>query len=874
MSGEDWERIKRIFDEVLQLPKEDRAAYLELAFKDRPDLRASVEELLDSATQPSVPSEQCHVFSEGDIVASRFRIVRFINAGSMGEVYEAFDERLQVRLALKTLHPDLESAPEATERFRREVAVSLDVTHDNVCRVFGLIEHCTAAREVIPCLTMELIEGETLSEHLQRARPLSPEAALPLLRQIAAGLDVLHDHGIVHRDLKPSNIMLAKRRDGRLRAVVMDFGLAKPETSEKDLFESAPGLRAGAPYFMAPELFREGRHSTASDIYAFGLIADELVTRTRAYTAESVPAMCYAKLCEMPISPGLRADALPEHWEQVILRCLHADAQQRFKSAGDVVNALQAGNAPVTNTNRRPRITRRAVIVASIVLLMLPLAGLAHLVLRPLTTSISVYEIDNQANDSAYDYFCRGTTNELMRRLTRLKGVQIIPMYATRPSPQQSDPSRFALQGMLQAFRTEVRLSVSVIDNTNGTLIWSERFDRKQIEDPLETQSDIAAGTVTALEHSILLRPLTQSASYRPLSSFVSMLRGWIATPEHAEISAAPTVSNAALDRYMRARALVQERSPENIQTGIALLKEAVTEDPKFALAYAALADAYIAYTPHAYTEWPAIVGLARNYGQTAVMLDPNLAESHEALGFVQESNWQWGEAMSQYLEALRLKPGLAGARRRYARLLLQSGRMDEGTVQIFEAARQDPYDPSGPYQHGLSLFIAGRYQDALAILEPAIGRRPDDSNIVHNLSDVYAALASSSMGAAREEYFRKALELADRETALERQMQTPGVRTPWGDKMHAHFYSLQGNLIAAQPYLHRLMEDVDRGSASPVLLAIVLSAQNRKSEAIDLLEKAAATRDPYVAFFKTFPFFAPLRNEPRFQALIARIGI
>jgi len=162
--------------------------------------------------------------------------------------------------------------------------------------------------------------------------------------------------------------------------------------------------------------------------------------------------------------------------------------------------------------------------------------------------------------------------------------------------------------------------------------------------------------------------------------------------------------------------------------------------------------------------------------------------------------------ALVQYEEALRLKPGLAIARRRYARLLAQAERFEEAVTHVRRAIQDDPYDPSGPYQNGLTLFIAGHAKDTIALLEPVIARRPDDSYAVHDLSDAYAWLGSQATGTARAEYFRKAFELADRETNLEREMRAdPRIRTPWGDKMHAHFYSLQGHYKQAERFLGAL---------------------------------------------------------------------
>jgi serine/threonine protein kinase/tetratricopeptide (TPR) repeat protein len=873
MSGEDWEKIRGIFERALEVPEPERKAYVETLCGGRPALCQAVEELLEhysgSSGEAAKPSER-RVFQDGELVAGRFSILRFIDRGGMGEVYAAYDERLRLAVALKTLHPDLSARPEGWERFRQEILTARGASHPNLCRVYDLIEHRTADQVITPCLTMELVEGETLAQYLSRARPLGLVEALALIRQIAAGLDALHEHGLVHGDLKPSNIMIEASRPERPRALVTDFGLAAAATEGEG--PEPAGVHAGAPYFMAPELFRDARPSFASDIYAFGLIIDEMVTRERAYSAESIAALCFAKLHETPVPPLQRSDGLPPHWEKALLRCIDAVPGERFKSAGEVVRALENVERPPESN----RLTRTVTVGGSLLaLIAIAILVFGRLALPSIATSISVYEFENQTNSSSFNYLCAGTTDELMRRLSRVEGVKVVPMRTARPDSRQKDTSRFALFGRLQAYKGQISLSVSLVDNTTGALAWSDRYERKGIEDPLEMQGEIAAGTTVSLEDKLLQGRMGNSVGAGPAASILGTVRGWLGIDTRSKLARAPTVSNSALDHYMRARALVAERLPEQIQTGIGLFRQAVSEDPNFALAYASLADAYIAYDTYAYTQWPELVKQARAAADTAVRLDPKLAESHMALAMVHETNWEWKSALTQYEEALQLKPDLAGARRRYSRLLAQAGRFEQAAVEVRRAMQDDPYDPSGPYQAGLTLFIAGHAKDTIALLEPVVARRPDDSYAVHDLSDAYAWLGSQAAGAERAAYLRKALELADREASLEREMRAdPRIRTPWSDKMYAHFYSLQGNRKQAGPYLKRLMEDLQNGAVSPVLVAIVLAAQDRNQEAIDLLVEAVSRRDPYSVFLRTYPFLASLRGEPRFEELVAKVGI
>jgi eukaryotic-like serine/threonine-protein kinase len=168
-------------------------------------------------------------FRPGQLVAERFRIVRFVARGGMGELYEADDLRLRERVALKAIRSNIAGDPAAMGRFERELRLARKVTHPNVCRIFDIevAEPAEAGgQKPVVFLSMELLSGETLSERLKRAGRFSEAEALPLVRQMAAALSAAHEAGVIHRDFKSQNVMLCGSGE-RLRAVVTDFGLAQ-----------------------------------------------------------------------------------------------------------------------------------------------------------------------------------------------------------------------------------------------------------------------------------------------------------------------------------------------------------------------------------------------------------------------------------------------------------------------------------------------------------------------------------------------------------------------------------------------------------------------------------------------------------------------
>lgn len=308
-------------------------------------------------------------FSPNELVADRYRIVRFIGQGGMGEVYEADDLELRQRLALKTVRPEIALDQQAIERFKREIRIARKVTHPNVCRIFDLGHHRRApSGHEITFLTMELLPGETLAERLRRTGPMSTAEALPLAKQITAGLAAAHAAGIVHRDLKADNIILVLSQDGQqtTRAVVTDFGLARVGAAADRLTELSTAIEsiAGTPAYMAPEQVEGGKVTAASDIYSLGIVLYEIVTGALPFMGDSPLSTAVKRLKEVPPSPRSLVPGLDSRWDTAILRCLERDPADRFASAGDVVRAL--GGEAVT-LRRRPQRLRLAITGALLV---------------------------------------------------------------------------------------------------------------------------------------------------------------------------------------------------------------------------------------------------------------------------------------------------------------------------------------------------------------------------------------------------------------------------------------------------------------------------------------------------------------------------
>lgn len=301
-------------------------------------VRRRRNELLSAShDQPTVRLEGDSVgrLEPGQVIADRYEIERALGRGGMGIVYAARDREFNgERIAIKTILPQLAAGERAVERFKREIQYARKVAHPNVCRIFDV--GYDGARMFV---TMEYVEGITLSDLIRTRGPLNEEDAVPIVEQIAAALDETHRAGLVHRDLKTGNIMLAG--EGR-RAVLMDFGLACLATGQSSVESlTQTGAVVGSPMYMAPEQLDGGEITPATDIYALGTVVYEMLTAALPFEDGTPVSLIARRLSEPPIPPSRRLPSIGTTIEAVILKCLSRDPRQRYQRAGEVFRALE-----------------------------------------------------------------------------------------------------------------------------------------------------------------------------------------------------------------------------------------------------------------------------------------------------------------------------------------------------------------------------------------------------------------------------------------------------------------------------------------------------------------------------------------------------
>jgi serine/threonine protein kinase len=274
---------------------------------------------------------------EGTVVAGKLRIVRELGIGGMGTVYEVEHELTRHRRALKILHARAAQEPSAVTRFLREASAAARIGNAHIAETFDAGRLDTGE----PYLVMELLEGETLDQRLQRVGAIGPAELAELVSQACDGVQAAHDAGIVHRDLKPENLFVTVR-DGRPFVKVLDFGISKFDSARTGgLAVTTEGVLIGTPYYMPPEQVRgEKTIDAKADVYALGVILYECAAGARPYEARTVEHLAVLIHEGKPIPLAERNPSLPSSFCGTVHRAMAVERDQRFQSARELADAL------------------------------------------------------------------------------------------------------------------------------------------------------------------------------------------------------------------------------------------------------------------------------------------------------------------------------------------------------------------------------------------------------------------------------------------------------------------------------------------------------------------------------------------------------
>jgi serine/threonine protein kinase/TolB-like protein/Tfp pilus assembly protein PilF len=818
----------------------------------------------------------------------------------MGQVFRAVDTTLGRDVALKLLPAEMASNPESLARFQREARVVASLNHPHIVTIFSVEQS-----DGVHFLTMELVQGQSLDKLIRGS--MQETQIIQIALAIADALAAAHAKGIAHRDLKPANVMVSD--DGWVK--VLDFGLAKDLNAEvgEHTISSADITKAGAvmgtPAYMSPEQISGRPLDQRTDIFSLGVVMHEMATGRRPFAGSSTAELISAILRDTPPPvTDLRPD-LPPGLTQLIHRCLAKNLENRVQTAREVGKHLReiSGSAPgsgsriaatvdsasdatitsgfITGSAERvsarpqdasppsaaksgtPQVThieRRVAWKLPALVALLLFAGVAgyfvwHAKNRgapaPVGSetaanstairSIAVLPLDNYSGDPKQDYFAEGMTDELTTELATLSQIRVISrgsvaQFKGEHRPPTSEIAKLlnvdaVVEGSVIRSGDKVRITAQLIDARADTHLWAGKFER-QSSDVLALQDELASSI--AREIHVQLTPT-----------------------EATRLSTAPHIDPEAHDAYLKGRYFFNRPSDENLKRAIAEFEKAVRLDPKYALAYSGLSDAYLwaGYNEGVLSASQA-KPKAKAAAERAIELDDDSAEAHTSLAvYKMFYEFDWAGCEKEYRRAFVLNPNYAFAHDQFGLGLAFQGRFSESTAEGKLASQLDPLDPQFALDNVIGLAWKGDY--AAAHAETKRASELDPTFFFPAWGDGWIDLQQGNAGASITEF--------QKSTKLE----APDFVSAW----LAYAYGSSGDRTHALAELEKLKKISPHGHVLPFNLALVYLGMGDHARALDQLEKANAADSQWQGWLGQDHVFDPLRSEPRFVALLKKLG-
>lgn len=778
-----------------------------------------------------------------------YRIVAQIGAGGMGVVYRAHDEELDRDVAIKVLPPGALTET-ARKRLHAEARTLAKLSHSNISQVYQF-----ASQNGADFLVMEYVDGMTLARKLAKG-PVPEEELLELGEQIARTLQYAHEHGIAHRDLKPGNIMVTSAGQVKL----LDFGLAKllrtSETATTESITEALGP-AGTLSYMAPEQLRGGEPDFRSDIYSAGVVLYEMATSRRPFEEKISTALADNILHKPPPPPHILRSSLSLKLQDIILKCLEKDPENRYQSAKELAIDLRrlaspssvSGQIPIAEARipcRRPIMT--SVIVIGLALALLFAANPGHWRQRLMgkaateqIKSLAVLPLENLSHDPTQDYFADGMTDELISDLAQIGSVRVISRTSAMHFKGTREPLReiarelnvdAVVEGSVLRAGDRVRITAELTDPRSDRDLWANSYERDQ-HDVLALQREVAL----AIAHQIKLT---------------------LTPKERQALSTAQAVNLKAYEAYLQGRFYLSQRTPHALITGVEYFQRAIGEDPNYAIAYAGLADGYGLLTTYGVQPAKDSMPKAKAAALHALELDDSLAEAHTSLAMIRSGfDWDMPGAEKEYRRALELAPGYATAHHWYGLYLSSLGRDQEAFAEMRQAQNLDPLSPIISTNFAWCYYLAHQYEQSIQQARLTLQQFPNFPAPHEVLGQAYA---ENSMGEEAIAELQRFILLAGDDPLTQAEL--------------GYVYAVYGKREEALATLAKLTNESRRNSVPAYAMAILHVGLGNRDEALRWLDKSFQERDARLGNLKVHPMFDRLRADPRFQELLRRIGL
>ena len=664
-----------------------------------PDTHQSLGTLLMTPAQSTSGAEQ--PFESGQRLDNRFRIVRELARGGMGIVYEAMDEKLDRRIAIKCARKGFR------KRLPPEVRNAREISHPNVCKIF---EFHTADTHQGPIdfITMEFLEGETLAESLRRGR--LPEAeARAIALQLCAGLGEAHRNRVVHGDLKSNNIILTPTADGTVRAVITDFGLARGLGSASKTTQS--GEAGGTPDYMAPELWRGEKASPASDVYALGVILYELAAGRRPYTPE------------VPWQDRLIRNLAPvdRKWDRILTRCLDPEPARRCQTGGEVMQAFAPSRSRLWFMAAAAAIL--LVMVSTLVTLQRakPPRQMVRLAVLPFESSQDIAPLAAHLSLDAAVQIARLKSSS-QTSLAVIPRSEISNKNVDTLEKARALGATHALHGTLEKQNQDFTLHAYFTDARSGgnAKEWQIRYKASELR-------------------------------YAPVA-LAGMVTNALRLPSSI---ANATVNAAARQDYLTGLSYVH--GDTHVDDAIRLLERAVAANPDSPLTYAGLAEAqWLKYFFTRETVWRE---RAQESVRQAELRNPDLPEVHLVSGLIKADSSFLELAEADYQRAIELQPNNGDAYRRLSGIYNRNHQPNEALAAIQKAVQLQPGYFKNHQQLGTLYILRGDYRDAVPEFQKMVDLAP---HLAQSHSALGAALGYLGRLPEAENELRAAVHLED----------------------------------------------------------------------------------------------------------------
>ena len=654
------------------------------------------------------------------------------------------------------------------------------------------------------------VPGGSLRERLDVEKRLALKETLRIAQEVGAGLDYAHRNRFVHRDVKPENVLFA---DGH--ALLADFGVARVYSASETEGVTDAGIAVGTPEYMSPEQASgESNIGSASDVYSLACVVYEMLTGEPPVRGRGARATLAKQVTDVPRPVRARRPDAPAHIERALARALAKDPGERFATVAEFVAALQREQ---------------------------PGGGGAGTIGSVIGRSIAVLPFVNASPDRENEYLSDGITDELINALAKVDGLRVASrtsVFALKGKPQDVRAigallgAAWVLDGTLRRSGDRLRITAQLSSTEDGQLLWSERFDRT-LADVFAIQEEIARTIVDTLR-------VAQFAAFAAPSP-----------KRHTE-------NITAYGLYLRGRYAWNTRTQEGITEAIRYFEQAIAEDPRYAPAYTGLADSYALQLD--YRSVPVAEGfaLAKQYARKALELDETVAETHASLAwslFIYD--WDWEGAGREFRRALELDPRYATAHQWYAFWLTARGRLDEALVEAHTALELDPASVSIRRSVGWVYYYARRYDQARYHMARAVAMNP-------TAAETYRVLG---LLLAQQDQWNEA------ERVLREGMTLPGAATYTAAAL-GYVLARAGRRTEAEGLLAELEAQRRRDYVSPVAFATLYLGLDDHERALDWTERALEERRGWLAYLRVNPLLDPLRGQPRFEAMIEKLGL